>query len=320
MTAADVVIAIHDPNRWAKTTDAISSVLRQSLIPDRLVVVVDHNRDLWKRASEAFGSVATVIENNGPRGASGARNSGARCGTAEVIAFLDDDARAETGWLRALTRHFTDATVVGVGGYIEPLWEFTPPWWFPAEFSWTVGGSIEVRNDSVFVVRNVWSGNMAVKREVFSSVGGFNEEFGKMGSVSRPEDTEFCLRVAGVYSNCRWLFDPSARVWHHVPASRGSFRYFLRRNYLEGRGKIELARLHKPSEALSDERRYVTRVVPMGIARRILDFARDRDARLIGQAGAMVVGLGTAGVGALGATTKHMLTRRLTPSNRAPDN
>ena len=64
----------------------------------------------------------------------GARNSGVTVAQGAVIAFLDDDAIAETNWLEHLAACYTDPHVLGVGGKIEPLWLVTRPAWLPEEF------------------------------------------------------------------------------------------------------------------------------------------------------------------------------------------
>ena len=37
---------------------------------------------------------------------------------------------------------------------------------------------------------------MAVSRPVFDAIGGFRDDFGKVGGRNRPEDTDLSLRVA----------------------------------------------------------------------------------------------------------------------------
>lgn len=46
-----------------------------------------------------------------------ARNLGARAARSEIVAYIDDDATAEPGWLDALAREFADPTVAAVAGW-----------------------------------------------------------------------------------------------------------------------------------------------------------------------------------------------------------
>src|SRR5207253_3245738 len=54
-------------------------------------------------------------------GLSGARNTGARASSGEVVAFIDDDVVPREGWLPALCAPFNDPLVVAATGRIVPL-------------------------------------------------------------------------------------------------------------------------------------------------------------------------------------------------------
>lgn len=263
-----VVIAAYSADRLGQLRDAVASVLAQTRPALDLVVVIDHNPDLLAAARrEPF--QATVIPNGSARGASGARNSGARACQGDVIAFLDDDARASAGWLAALARHFEDADVVGVGGQVDPVWEAPRPRWFPPEFDWTIGASYEGMPRDAARVRNVWSNNMAIRRSAFEAAGGFRADFGKVGTRSRPEDTDLCLRARGI-----WMYEPAGVAGHWVPRERARLRYFIRRCYHEGRGKAGLAARDGAGQSTATERQYTRHVLPRGIARGLRETAR----------------------------------------------
>ena len=87
------------------------------------------------------------------------------------------------------------------------------------------------------VVRNVISANMAVRRASFEAVGGFLPGFGKQGARSEPEETELCIRTSRHFPRARWLYMPSAHVFHRVPVTRQSRSYFVQRCINEGRGR-----------------------------------------------------------------------------------
>ena len=196
LPAVSVVIAAFADDRWNQLCDAIQSVRSQTAPVLETVVVIDHNPGLL------------VLANTGARGASGALNSGAAACQGEIIAFLDDDARSSEHWLAALLCHFSRADIVGVGGRIDPLWSVSRPRWFPVEFGWAVGFSYQGMPEQTQPVRNVWAGNMAIRSCVFEAIGGFREDFGKVGDVARPEDTDLCLRAAS--ERGIWLYEPSS--------------------------------------------------------------------------------------------------------------
>lgn len=303
-----VVIPAHSTKRWLGLIAAVESVLEQSPGAAQVVVSVDHNLELEERARQEL-SGATVVSNRFGRGASGARNSGVLVATTPLVAFLDSDARAGAGWLTRLVAPFRDSQVIGTGGTVAPHWQVTPPPWFPEEFSWVVGASFIGQATGQAKVRNVWSENMAVRRDVFLSVGGFNLDFGKVGDSSRPEDTDLCLRMGAIQPGRHWLYVPDAIVFHAVPRERSRFSFFLRRCFSEGRGKVELARRNAGPSVLGDEIHYLSDTVPRGIGRNLVGAALGRDVWSLARAGAMVAGIGAAGLGAIAAQYGRLSAR-----------
>jgi Glycosyl transferase family 2 len=294
---ASVVIAAFSSERWDSLRAAVDSVAAQDRPALETIVVIDYNPDLLRRARCELDGV-TVVQNTRTRGASCARNSGVAYSRGDIVAFLDDDAEATPGWLSGLIPHFANVDVAGAGGRLYPLWATRQPRWFPGEFGWAVGASYAGMPERPARVRNVWAGNMAVRREAFEAVGGFREDFGKVGKVSRPEDTDLCLRV----DSGAWIYDPSSAVGHQVPADRARLRFFLRRCFNEGRGKAGLAELNGAGVSLSAERGYARRVLPAGVLRGLRDTARG-DATGLLRGAAIIAGAGAAAAGyALGVT------------------
>jgi GT2 family glycosyltransferase len=262
-----VVVACHTADRMASILVALDSLRHQTRKPDLVVLVVDHNEALLSVMRDRAPDV-TVVPNTLAQGASGARNSGAAASTTELVAFLDDDARAEPEWLKNLLEPFADPAVIGTGGRVEPEWEGERPRWFPAEFLWVVGASYTGMPVTREAVRNVWSESMAVRRTAFDRVDGFRTGFGKTGNVSRPEDTDLCLRMSRGTPEGHWIYVPDAVIHHLVPPSRSTVRFFLNRCLAEGRGKAEMGQ-HLQDEPLQAERDYVRKVLPRGLARNL---------------------------------------------------
>lgn len=311
-----VVIAAFDSARWEYLQDAVDSVMTQSRQPLETIVVIDHNPDLLARARRELVGRISIVDNTRARGASGARNTGVAHSHGDVVAFLDDDARATRTWLEKLVVHFADPGVVGVGGRLDPLWATAKPRWFPGEFGWTIGASYTGMPERPARVRNVWASNMAVRRPAFEAVGGFREDFGKVGTVSRPEDTDLCLRL----STGAWLYDPASAVGHWVPAQRTNFRYFLVRCFNEGRGKAGLAALNGAGTSMSQERGYAARVLPRAFVRGLGD-AVHGDGTGMQRSAAIAAGLAVAvagfAVGSMSAVRTRTASSRTAPSRTA---
>jgi len=286
-----VVICAYTDQRWPQLVAAVDSVRNQTLAPDQLIVVIDHNEALEARARHEMPD-ATVVANRGPRGLSGGRNTGIEVATGEVVAFLDDDAAAERDWLEHLAEAFASPDVAGAGGLAVPNWATRRPRWFPEEFYWVVGCSYRGMPTSRERVRNPIGCNMAFRREVFAVIGGFRSDFGIVGR--RPvgaEETELSIRLANGMPEARIVYVPGAAVRHFVPADRATWRYFATRCYREGIGKARLRRLAGAGGALSTEMKYVGRTLPWGIVRGFGDSLLRLNLEGIRQATSIAVGL-----------------------------
>jgi polysaccharide pyruvyl transferase WcaK-like protein len=294
----------------------VASILTQTVKVLETIVVIDHNPNLLDRARRELPGVV-VVPNVRNRGASGARNSGVAASHGEVIAFLDDDAVAYPSWLEAMLPYFAKPDVVGVGCQVLPVWTGDRPRWFPQEFDWAVGGAYRGMPEKVAPVRNVWSCGMAVSRPVFDAIGGFRDDFGKVGSRSRPEDTDLCLRAAEARPGGTWVYEPTAIVGHHVPPDRTTLGFFLRRCLLEGSGKAALAALNGASESTSAERLYTRRVLPRGVARGLRDtVCGDMSGAL--RSIAIAAGFSFAAAGFMAGRAAGVIRRPDPPQTRAP--
>jgi GT2 family glycosyltransferase len=306
--SVSVIIAAYAEDRWPDTVKAVASALCQSPPALEVILVIDHNPGLAQHARAKWRHVrrVTILENLGPKGASGARNTGVLHSHGEIVVFLDDDAFAAPDWLRSLCRHFSEAKVVGVGGGITPQWPRTRPRWFPQEFDWVVGGSYAGMPKVAAPIRNVWTGSMAIRRSAFDAVGGFRASFGRTRGAYGPEDTDLCLRVQRALPSGYWLYDPSAQVTHKVPLARSTPGFFLKRCWYEGRGKAALARLVGIGASTAAERRYATRVLPFAFLRELRLAVLEGDVANLERSAAIFAGLLWTAAGFL----TEMLVRR----------
>ncbi|WP_104063875.1 glycosyltransferase family 2 protein [Arthrobacter sp. 4R501] len=292
-----IVICAYTERRWDRLLDVIESVRAQSIAPQEVLVVIDHNADLYERLTEIVDDV-TVVESSGPRGLSGARNTGVGLADSDIVAFLDDDAEAAPDWLQRLLALYDDPDVLAVGGRVEPVWETGRPGYFGEELDWIVGCSHRGMPKVASEVRNVIGANMSFRREVLRQVGGFNLSLGRQGTLPLGcEETEICIRSKIGSPGSRIVYEPAALVRHHVPADRGTLRYMLSRSWSEGISKAQVSRVVGQKRALGPERRYVRSVLPRAVFSGIRDWGRGDNPQGLGRAGAVIAVLAWTAAG-----------------------
>jgi GT2 family glycosyltransferase len=210
----------------------------------------------------------------------------------DIVAFLDDDAEADPGWLTALVAPYEDERLVATGGKVLPSWEIARPRWMPDEFDWVVGCSYRGLPDTEAPIRNPIGCSMSMRRQAAVDAGGFRTEVGRVGAIPAGcEETDIAIRLRRLLPGSVIVYAPTSTVRHHVAASRARWAYFQSRCFEEGRSKAILSRLEGTRAGLSSERSYTVRVLPVGVVRGIGQLLRgDRGGAQ--RAAAIVAGLG----------------------------
>ncbi len=293
-----VVICTYSADRWDDLGSAVASIESQTLAPDELILVIDHNPRLADRVRLRF-AAARVVENEAECGLSGARNAGSSAARGELLAFLDDDAVAAPDWLEQLVAAYRPG-ILGVGGAADPAWPSARPRWFPAEFDWVVGCTYRGLPEVAAPVRNMIGAGMSLRRDVLRGVGGFEAGIGRVGKLPVGcEETDLCIRAGARFEDGSFLFEPRARVSHVVRPDRATPRYFAARCFAEGRSKALVARRSGQTRGLSSERAYSLRILPRGVARGVADVMLRRDPFGAARALAIVAGLSITTAGYL---------------------
>jgi GT2 family glycosyltransferase len=295
-----VVMCAYTAERWSDITDGIRALTRQTAVPSEVVLVIDHNEHLARRARAELTTLLPalqIVPNAGARGLSGARNTGIAATTADIVAFLDDDARPQSDWLAELITPFGDPDVWVTGGRAVPSWPGPRPSWWPKEFDWVVGCSYRGLPSRNARVRNVMGASMAMRRETFLVAGTFREGIGRVGK--KPfggEETELCIRLGQARPGSLIVYAPASVVTHRVSADRVRVGYFVARCLAEGISKAKISATVGGSDATASERSYAAHVLPQGVIRGLHDTVRGRFSGFL-RAGAIITGLLTTLVG-----------------------
>ncbi|GLV59239.1 glycosyl transferase family 2 [Dictyobacter sp. S3.2.2.5] len=292
-----VIICAYTLKRWDDLVAAVESLYRQTCEPDEIIVVVDHNTELFERLRQKYPEIM-VIENSHARGLSGARNTGVEIARGAHIAFLDDDAEAESHWIELLLKGCADPNVLGVGGTVRPSWQGPQPVWFPSEFYWVIGCTYQTLRQNPAIVRNPYGGCTCIKHEVFQAIGGFREGIGRVGiNFMGGEETELSIRAAQHWPEKFFLLEAKALIFHHIPVERTRLRYFLSRCYAEGLSKALVSRYVGAKDGLSAERSYAAITLPLAMLKYAGQALKHGDPGGFLRAGAIVLGLTMTAIG-----------------------
>ena len=268
--AVSVVICMFTLARSDQLLAAVRSAFQQTLPPHEVVVVVDGTEEIAceVRAALPPRDRLKVLCLGSNQGVAVARTRGVEHAEGELVAFLDDDAEAEAGWLRQLVEPMAESRILGASGRSDPVFDAPRPAWLPDEFMWTVGCSYRGMPTAPAEVRNFFGGCAVVRRDVFLALGGFGGGGGHRGErVGGSEEAEFCLR-ATQRTGGTFMFLPSAAIRHHVPPARLTMSYYARRCYGEGLVKSAMAaRLDRTS--LNPERAFAL-AMPKAVLRTLL--------------------------------------------------
>lgn len=188
-------------------TDCLNSLVDQQGAPEFEVIVVDQNEDdrLADVISGFSSSLRIVHQRVEFRGASRARNVGARLANGAWLGFPDDDCRLLPDALRQVhlsavdrfVRVITGQTIDADGAPNVLRWAQEP-----VSFTrWTM-------------FRCLTEATMFVDREAFLAVGGFDERFGPGARYPAAEGIDVMNRLFLKFPDMRALYNPAIKMRH----------------------------------------------------------------------------------------------------------
>jgi len=264
---ASVIVCTYDESRLNDLDECVRSILAQKFDDFEVVIVVDHNEGLYRALTNRYRHQRIgVILNSSEVGQAASMNCGVAYAKGKIICFIDDDAVADRNWLISLMNKY-DSDTYAVGGRIDPLWVCEKPNYLPEEFYWMVGATGCYMQNEVKEVRNLWSGNISFRKEVFDRIGLYSSNLGKAGdSLFQGEDAEFGLRLLETIGR-GVKYVPTAIVHHKVYRDRIGLRSLLKRAYDQGYAKAYIKRFHRNIDALSMERYYLKLLLKTNLRR-----------------------------------------------------
>jgi glucosyl-dolichyl phosphate glucuronosyltransferase len=235
MISISVVIATH--NRASLLRATLDRLRTQAFAPGDEVIVVDNastdaTAEVITEAAEGF-TVPLYRRHDLSPGKAPALNAAISVARGDVLALTDDDVLVADDWIAIIRRLFEDPSVALVGGRVDPHWQGAAPAWLQLEENGRYGtmssplALLHYGEAQNLGQRTVVGANMAIRRAVFESLGGFAPNLGKRrGTLLGGEDHDFCQRAVNAGYQCEYR--PELRVQHWVPIERTRLRYFLR--------------------------------------------------------------------------------------------
>jgi hypothetical protein len=172
-----------------------------------------------------------------------ARHAGVRAAQGRVIAFVDDDAVVAPTWGPAVVDSFADPDLRLLTGPCRPRFAEPPPPWFQSLWSTTKSGfricpQLSLLDGGAHIEEIdphlVWGLNFVTTADTIHDAGGFHPDAFPWSLRRFRGDGETSVGD-WVRQQCgRALYLPEAAVEHHVPASRLTPEYLLRREQLQG--------------------------------------------------------------------------------------
>lgn len=219
----DISVIVCTYNRPDKLSNAVKSLCCQTLPSDKYEIVIVNNGGELNNTFKEYKNYDIKIIKENRKGLTYARNLGASVSNGKYLVYIDDDAVAEPVLLETIKNAFDSHSNAGIiGGQIvlktpepkpnivlegkETLWsEYTVPY--------TKYREINKQYEFPF------GANFSVRHNVFNAVGGFDENYGRVGdNYAGGEETVLCFKVL----NCgrKIGIEPKAVVYHDVDEAR----------------------------------------------------------------------------------------------------
>ena len=233
-----IIVCTYNRKNFVKL--CLESIIKQVISNDEKkieVILIDNNSSdntihIIKEINNSF-PITYHIENN--QGISFSRNKGIELSKGEFIAFVDDDAVINDGWLDTLLNATKTISAVGFGGPIYPRFEFECPKWidqsyFVRSYKKTNGFINSLSSRTGFA-----GGNMCIHKSVFEKVGVFNTSLGMKGNtLGLGEEPEFFYRVFKSYKGKKLYNLNGMSITHFESKQKTEKKYLKERILLSG--------------------------------------------------------------------------------------
>jgi O-antigen biosynthesis protein len=223
-----VVVATYNGARTLRT--CLESLGRLNYPDYEVIVVDDGSTDATPEIAKQFPAVRYLRQTN--HGLSVARNAGIQAATGAIVAFTDDDCRADEDWLYYLVSDLLRGDFAAIGGH-----NFLPP-----DDSCVAAAVMAAPGGPAHVMltdreaEHIPGCNMAFHKWALEQIGGFDPIYRKAG-----DDVDVCWRLQDAHLKIG--FSPAGFVWHY---RRSTVQAYLKQQ--AGYGEAEALLIGKHPE------------------------------------------------------------------------
>jgi glycosyltransferase involved in cell wall biosynthesis len=204
------------------------------------VVVVDNNSSDRTRevVEQRLGDPRLKYVFEPTIGLSVARNTGARVASAEILAYLDDDAVASPSWLQVLYTAYQDNPQLAIaGGKVTLIWppNTAPPPWLSANLAGNLG-AYDLGDKIIYIQQPGLTPrglNYSLRRSFLNEIGGFDPHLGRVGK-NLLSNEELQMTALALQRGWQVAYLPQALVAHNVAPERLKPSWFLNRGWWQG--------------------------------------------------------------------------------------
>ncbi|EKE04186.1 MAG: hypothetical protein ACD_20C00097G0003 [uncultured bacterium] len=236
-------------NREDMIGDVLESAANQTLGKSQyeIVVIDQSSNDETQKLVEKYPDFKYIKLDS--RGVSISRNEGIKQSSGEILVYIDDDILFENDYLENILTFYKTSELKPdmVGGKTIVKFLGQKPEWLEGPLLGILAHS-DYGDESLILDSHPkhvpYTCNMAIKRECLEKIGGFSEFLSELEQkFPINEDVMFAHEIKNQGYNL--VYDPKMFVYHRMPASRMTYKYYSEKYFAHGKSDAYLYYLLK---------------------------------------------------------------------------